>query len=822
MKLALKMLGRDWRGGELQLLFACLVLAVATVSGITHFSATLQASLMQQSKDFLAGSMVLSSPRPVSAEWLDEARSRNIKLSENVGMASMAYANEKMQLASLKAVSTGYPLRGQLRIADHPYSAESRVVQHGPAVGEAWLASSMASLLEISPGDQIEIGKTSLLFSKVLVDEPDRGFAMFSVGPRVMINLTDLASADLIMPGSRVSYRYQFDAADADMASYKAWLEPQLQDSHRLRTLDDAQPRLAEALQRAERFLLLAGSLAVMLSGLAIAMSAQRYCQRHFDHVAILKTLGMTEGRVLGLFATSLLLLALLASVVGGLAGFGLKSLFEQVFAEYLVDVAEVSLWRPWLFGLATAMVSLLAFAWPPLRALQKTSAMAVLRDLVPVDPLSQTLRLLIAGAGSVALLMIYTQSWFLSLGLLGGLAALTLVVGLLSRALLSVPRRFSRLASPLGLAWANLQRHRRHTQLQLMVYSSALMLVGLLWAVRSDLLDDWRASLPENTPNHFMVNVAEYEVENLRQQLTQAGVATETIFPMVRGRLTHINGESVRTQVTKEEQRSIDRELNLTWNDELPPKNVVEQGEWWRGDGSDGVSIESRLAERLGLGLGDELRFQIGADILDTKIQSIRSLDWQQMRPNFYFIFPTGVLNQFPATYITSVYLGAEQKPMLTGLMREFPTITVIEMDVIIAQINSTVDRVSQAIEIVFGLVLLATAAVLIASILASQRERRRDNALLRTMGGTSPLLWRACGWEFIVLGLAANLIACFGAELSLAAIQSQLLGIDPSFHPQLWLVLPAISIPVLVLIGIASSRASLYEPPVVLLRDS
>lgn len=822
MKLALKMLGRDWRGGELQLLFACLVLAVATVSGITHFSTTLQASLMQQSKDFLAGSMVLSSPRPVDQQWLDEAENRGISISQNVGMASMAFANERMQLASLKAVSDGYPLRGVLRISERAFSADNTTVTHGPAPGEVWLASSMAGLLNVSPGDLIEIGKTRLVYSKILVDEPDRGFAMFSVGPRVMMHLDDLDSADLIHPGSRVSYRYQFDADDMAMASFKAWLEPQLEESHSIRTLEDAQPRLAEALQRAERFLLLAGSLAVMLSGLAIAMSAQRYCQRHYDHVAILKTLGMTEGKVLGLFATSLLLLAFLASIIGGLAGWGLKALFEQVFAEYLVDISDVSLWRPWLFGLATALVSLLAFAWPPLRALQKTSAMAVLRDLVPVDPLSQGLRLLIAGLGSVALLMIYTQSWFLSVGLLGGLAALTLVVGVFAKAMLAVPRGASRLASPFGLAWANLQRHRRHTQLQLMVYSSALMLVGLLWAVRSDLLDDWRASLPADTPNHFMVNVAEYEVDALRDQLTQAGVATETIYPMVRGRLTHINGESVRSQVTKEEQRSIDRELNLTWNDELPLKNVVEEGEWWQGDSADGVSIESRLAERLGLKLGDRLRFQIGADVLDTYIQSVRSLDWQQMRPNFYFIFPPQRLENYPATYITSVYLGPEHKPILTPLMRAFPTVTIIEMDVIIAQINSTVDRVSQAIEIVFGLVLLATAAVLVASILASQRERRRDNALLRTMGATSPLLWRACGWEFIMLGVAANLIACLGAELSLAAIQSQLLGIDPSIHWQLWWTLPAISVPVLVLIGIASSKASLFEPPVVLLRDS
>ncbi|MEY3017425.1 MAG: hypothetical protein RL336_560 [Pseudomonadota bacterium] len=820
--LALKMLGRDWRSGELSLLFACLVLAVATVSGITHFSSTLQASLLQQSKDFLAGSLVLSSPRPVDAVWLQRAEQDGLKVSETVTMASMAYANDTMQLGSLKAVSDSYPLRGSLRVSPEPFSPAVASSTRGPQQGNVWLASSIASLLKVSPGDRVEIGNTSLRFERVIVDEPDRGFSMFSVGPRVLMSLDDLAAAALILPGSRVSYAYQFDGEEAALIDYKTWLQPQLRDSHRLRTLDDAQPNLAEALQRAERFLLLAGSLAVMLSGLAIAMSAQRYCQRHFDHVAILKTLGMTEGRIIGLFAISLFVLALLASVVGGAIGWGIKLLFEQIFAEYIVIQSSTSFWRPWLFGLATAFVSLVAFAWPPLRALQKVSPMAVLRDLIPADPMSRGLRWLVAAVGSLGLLMIYTQSWFLSLGLMLGLGVLSLVVALVARAILAIPRGIGRLASPWGLAWATLQRHKRHTQLQLIVYSAALMMVGLLWAVRTDLLVDWRASLPDNTPNHFLVNVAAYEVETLRAQLNQAGVATEMIFPMVRGRLTHINGESVRTQVTKEDQRSIDRELNLTWNEVLPPKNDIIEGQWWRGDGSDGVSIEARLASRLGLVVGDELRFQIGADVLETSIQSIRALDWQQMRPNFYFIFPPGALEKFPATYITSVYLTPAQKHVLTRLMRQFPTVTIIEMDAIIEQINTTVDRVSQAIEIVFALVLLATAAVLTASILASQRERKRDNALLRTMGATSPLLWQACFVEYLLLGVAANLIACVGAELSLAAIQTQLLSMEASLHPQLWGVLPVVSVPVLVCLGVVSSRASLYEPPIALLRDN
>ena len=820
--LALKMLARDWRSGELSLLFACLVLAVATVSGITHFSATLQASLLHQSKDFLAGSLVLSSPRPVESSWLQKAEQEGLALSETVTMASMAYANDTMQLGALKAVSARYPLRGQLRVADKPFSSDVQSRAHGPERGDVWLASSMASLLKVAPGDWVEIGNVALRYSKVIIDEPDRGFSMFSVGPRVLMNLDDLAAADLILPGSRVSYTYQFDGEEADLARYNLWLKPLLGDSHRLRTLDDAQPNLAEALQRAERFLLLAGSLAVMLSGLAIAMSTQRYCQRHFDHVAILKTLGMTEARIIGLFAVSLFLLAILASVFGGVIGWGIKRLFEQIFAEYIVIQDGASFWRPWLLGLATALVSLIAFAWPPIRALQKVSPMAVLRDLVSIDPMSRGLRWLVAAAGSLGLLMIYTQSWFLSIGLLLGIGVLSAVVALVARAMLMIPRGAGSLASPLGLAWATLQRHKRHTQLQLMVYSAALMMVGLLWAVRTDLLQDWRASLPENTPNHFLVNVAEYEVDTLREQLSSAGVATEMIFPMVRGRLTHINGESVRTQVTKEEQRSIDRELNLTWNETLPPKNDITEGSWWRGDGSDGVSIEARLATRLELKLGDQLRFQIGADVVDVAIQSIRTLDWQQMRPNFYFIFPSGALEDFPATYITSVYLTPSQKSLLTGLMRQFPTVTIIEMDAIIEQINTTVDRVSQAIEIIFTLVLLATAAVLTASILASQRERKRDNALLRTMGATSPLLWRACLVEFVLLGVAANLIASVGAELSLAAIQTQLLSIDVSLHPQLWLILPAISVPVLVCLGVVSSRASLFEPPIALLREN
>jgi len=821
VSLALKMLLRDWRSGELNLLFACLLIAVATVSGISGFAERLSESLQQQSKDFLAGSLVLSSSRGIDQQWLEQAQAMGLSYSTTINMPSMAFANDRLQLSAIKAVSEKYPLRGQLKITTTQFSTETSSVQHGPARGEVWVASNLATLLNVDIGDDIEIGNITLKLGAYLVDEPDRGFEMFSIGPRVMMHSADIELAGLIMAGSRVSYGVQFDGEAAALKEFQAWLNDHIGEGHRLRTIDDAQPRLAESLQRANNFLILAGSLAVLLAGLAIAMSTQRYCQRHYSHVAMLKTLGMTRPEVMRLYMTSLLSLAILATLIGGLLGLGVEAMFVAALRD-VVSLAEMQLsWYAWGLGAATAFISLLAFAWPALYGLQQTSAINVLRDLIPPNPMGLALRICLAVMGSFALIFLYTQSWLLAVGLLLGVGLIVIVVYLSVGLLFKMPRKGISVASPLGLAWSNILRHKQPSSIQLVVYACALMLVAILWAVRTDLLDEWRQQLPAGTPNHFLMNVANHQVEPIRALLESAEVSVETIYPMVRGRLTHINDKQVRTLVSKENMRAIDRELNLTWNEQLPYKNEVIEGQWWQGE-NDGVSVEQRLAGNLKLELNDSLRFQIGDVEVNTYVQSIRSLDWQQMRPNFYFVFPPNSLSDEAANYITSFYLSAEQKALLSDLIRQFPTVTVIEMDAVIAQIEQTIERVSQAVEIVFVLVLIATILVIIASILASQHERQRDNALLRVIGAQSPFLWRSCGLEYLLLGVIASILACLAAEASLALLQIKFMNMDASFHVSMWWGLPLFSLPLVIVIGLRASKSSLYQSPGVLLRNT
>jgi putative ABC transport system permease protein len=821
VNLAFKMLLRDWRSGELNLLFACLLVAVATVTGISGFAERLSESLYQQSKDFLAGSLVITSSKPISTDLLNIAQSQGLRSAVTTSMPSMAYANGKLQLTALKAVSPGYPLRGNLKISSAPFATSFQNVTTGPLQGEVWIASNMASLLDVSLGDRIEIGNIDLVITAFLIDEPDRGFEMFSMGPRVMMHLDDIAAAGLIMAGSRVSYSAQFDGDKETISKFKIFLESQIDEHQRIRTIDDAQPRLAESLERANNFLMLAGALAVMLAGLAIAMSTQRYCQRHYNHVAMLKTLGMTRPQIMKLYMTSLVLLAVVATILGGFIGLLVESLFVQAIRDF-VELADMSFsWYAWGLGAATAFISMLTFAWPALYGLQKTSAMNVLRDLIPPNPIGFVWRIVLAATGTFILILMYTHSWLLALGLLFGVGIIVFVVNIFVGLLFKLPRKGISVASSFGLAWSNILRHRHPSSIQLVVYSCALMLVAILWAIRTDLLNDWRQQLPAGTPNHFLVNVAPEQVPLIQSFLTSNQIEVETIYPMVRGRLTHINDQLVRTLVSKENMRSIDRELNLTWNEQLPLKNEIVAGEWWQGN-NDGVSIEQRLAERLDIKLNDSLRFQIGDLEVNTYVQSIRSLDWQQMRPNFYFMFAPGSLSDETSTYITSFFLDPSKKALLSELIQQFSTVTIIEMDSVIAQIEQTIERVSAAIEIVFILVLLATVLVIIASILASQHERQRDNALLRVLGAQSPFLWRSCGLEYVLMGCLASVLACLAAEASLALLQIKFMGMTANIHLSIWWGIPLFSLPLVIIIGLRASKASLYQSPGVLLRNS
>ncbi|HBQ39531.1 MAG TPA: ABC transporter permease, partial [Halieaceae bacterium] len=737
------MLARDWRGGELGVLVAALVLAVAVVSGISAFTTRLQTALAQESHRFLAADRVVRSGREAPADWLQEASRLGLGTAQVLTFPSMVYAGEEgMVLASVKAVSDAYPLRGELRYSDQPFG-DLITGGRGPEPGTVWLDSRLFPLLDTAIGDTVAVGEAEFRVVAAARTEPDQGGSFLGLGPRVLMHYADIAATAVVQPGSRVEYRQLYAGEPAAVESFERWLQPQLGEGQRLLDVNEGQPGLGEALERAESFLLLAGSLGVVLAGVAIALAARRFSERHNDYVAIMKSLGATSGSITRLYGRSLFLLGLLATLLGCSLGWALQSAFFNLFGDQLPVAPGPAGIRPYGIGAATALVCLLCFAWPPLRRLSQASPLRVLRRDMPQEQ-RRTLTDYAVGLAAVSSLMWwYSGDWKITLAVLSGLAA-TVLLGLgLALTLLRGGRLVGMSAGSIWrLALAGLQRRGTANALQVVIFAMAIMLLLVLLLVRTSLIDTWQTQLPENTPNHFALNIAPEDVQGVEQLLRSGDIPGAPLYPMIRGRILSVNGVALPQTDDPEEGRR-QREANFTWADTLPGDNRLLEGRWWapRSDAAE-VSLEVEFAERFGVGLGDSIGFQVGSEPFEATVTSIRELDWQSFNPNFWLVFPPRLLAPYPATFMTSFYLQPEQKPFLNGFIRQFPTVTVVEMDVVVAQVRGIVSQVSAAVELVLAVIMAAGALVLVAGVQASVDARMHESSILRALGARRRLV--------------------------------------------------------------------------------
>jgi putative ABC transport system permease protein len=819
------MLGRDWRGGELGVLLSALVLAVAVVTGISAFTTRLQVALERESHRFLAADLVVRSRDALPADWLDEARGRGLGVAETLSFTSMVFSEgERSSLASIKAVSAAYPLRGDLRMSDAPFG-EARLAEGGPEPGSVWMDSRLFPLLDVKPGDSLFVGDARLRVAGAVRAEPDRSVSFVDVGPRVLMHVDDIPATGVIQPGSRVSYRQLFAGERGAMSAFTDWLKPRLQPGQRLIEVSEGQPGVGNALARAESFLLLAGSLGVILAGIAIALAARRFSERHADYVAILKSLGATAPDVSRLYGTSLLALGAMATLGGCLLGAVLQALAFRVFGDSLPLQPGPSGFRPYAMGAATAITCLLAFAWPPLRRLAAASPLRVLRRDMPEES-RRSLRDYFLGLAAVALLMWwYSGDPVLTMAVLAGLAVSVALGLVLALTLLRGGRMVGmRAGSVWRLGLANLQRRGGANALQVVIFSMAVLLLLVLTMIRTTLIDSWETQIPADAPDHFVINIAPEELDAVDRRLRAADIQSEPLYPMIRGRIMAVNGEALpeRGEVQEDEGRR-QREANFTWSRDVPPGNELVAGRWWSaGSEAAEVSLEEEFAERLGVAVGDKLELLIGSRALSVEVSSLRRLDWQSMQPNFFMVFPPGLLADFPATYMTSFHLGAERKDFLNGFIREFPTVSVFEMDVVIAQLRSIVSQVSTAVELVLAVILLAGALVLIAGVQASVDSRRREGALLRALGARRGLLLGALAIEFASLGFFAGLLAVIGAELSTFVLQVFVMELSYQASPWLWPPSILGTAAVIGLLGVVSCRASVSVAPLQVLREA
>lgn len=827
LRLAWRLFWRDLRAGELTLLIAALILAVAATTTLRFFSSSLEQSLGQQAARLMGADLVISSSRGIRDEWLTLAKQQSLQTTQSLEFSSVAQQGENFQLSSVKAISNTYPLRGQLKVR-----LANGVIhtQATPATGTVWVEERLLNLLNTQTGKQLTIGDANFVIAGIIEEDTDRsgGFSAFS--PSILMNMADVPATHIIQVGSRVNYRLLLAGSRSHLHNFQQQATSLLQVEERLIDIKTANKQLNKPLQTATDYLSLAAIAAVLLSGIAVALAARRFSERHLDGIALMRSLGSSRQQLVHLYSGQLVFIWLSAMVAGGLIGFTCSLVLFQLLATLLpVAELEFSLVQPLMTGVATATLTLIGFALPAFIRLYHVSPLRVMRRELSPTPLSAISITAIALLALFVLLVVETGNFILtSLVLLGGLF-LAIVLGSLCYRLLVRLRNSSIAAqSPsLNAAVAALSREPRATVAQLLALALGLTAILLVGTIRDELLAQWRHDLPAKTPNQFAVTIPADNVDALKQYLVQQQWQATSFYPVVRGRLVAINGQPTAAKNAtptndKEDgkDRVFDRELNLTWTTDLPENNELLEGRWFSGQQQE-VSLESGLAKRLSLKLGDSLTLQMAEGTVTAKVTSLRKVDWDSFQPNFYLVFPRHSLENYPATYLTSFYVPPADKQQLSTLIRTFPTVIFIDLAAMLNEVQKLLAQVSQGVQVILVFIVLAGILVLLASIAASLDARRHEAALLRALGASRRQLQQRVGLELLLLGVLAGLLAVIMTEIIAAALAIQLLDSTPQVHGLLWLFTPLASGALTTTIGLLSLRHVWAVSPMVVLRD-
>ena len=817
LRLALRALRREWRSGELAVLWLSLSIAVAALSGVGFLVDRIGHAVELQASEVLAADLRVESDAPIAPVEQATARQFGLATSSLTTMLSSIFNGDANQLSNVRAVGSGYPLRGELTVADRPFA--TGVVTHDiPGPGEAWPDSRLAAALGASVGSELTVGSRSLRVTRVLISRPDQSSTFVELASALLINDADLPSTQLIRPGSRVDYVLLLSGTHSSLAAFRSWHQLHETPHERVADVADASPQIGDASRRAARFLALASLVAVLLCAVAIAMSARSYVRRHLDVVALMKTLGASRRLVLAVSLWQLLLMAAVASAIGALTGWFTQLWLVKVLQGFLrSDLPPATLW-PALVGFVVASTILAGFALPSLLQLTRVPALRVLRRDVGAPALSlcaagAPVVLAIAGVVYSALEDVRLSLWFLA-----GICAAVLV---LAAGGLALVRLASHVRGTAGAAWrygiANLARRRAESTTQIVAFGLGVMLLLALAILRDDLIVDWRASLPANVPNYFFVNVASDQRENFEQELKSQGARVTRMLPVVRGRLVAINDEPTASMRFSDPRgrRFAEREQNLSWADTLGDDNRIVAGRWWSPEdrGKPLVSLSIEYRDSMGLKIGDRLRFDVAGESFDVTIASFRDDKWDSFRPNFFVLFAPGVLDASAGTYMTSAYLTPSSGAM-AQLVHRFPGVSIFNIGDLLSQIRAVIDKAVTAVQSVFIFTLLAGLTLLLAAVQASREERLYETAILRVLGAHRSMIFASMLVDFALIGALAGLLAASGASVG-GAWLAHTLDLKYRFDALLWIVGVVGALIVVGTAGTLATRSVVRVPP-------
>ncbi|MFN4148018.1 MAG: ABC transporter permease [Rhodocyclaceae bacterium] len=781
-----RMLARDLRAGELTVVFVALVLAVAALTSVGFLADRVRHAVEREAHQLLGGDLLLSADHPWPDAWRDAARRHGLQLAESALLLSMVGSSDGaggVQLAEIKAISAGYPLRGTLQVEPGEKIGAGGTAPLPPQ-GSVWPDERLAGVLALKPGTRLRIGELTATVSGVLTLDPERGIDPFAFAPRLIITFDDLAATGLIQPGSRITWRLHLAGDDRAVSAFRVWAQAHLGRGEKLEALDNARPEVRIIIERAERFLRLAALLTVVLATIAVGMAARRFSERHLDACAVMRCLGASERQLLLIHGGEFILLGGLATVIGGFGGLLAQEALHGWLAGVLAERLPAPGILPWLQGIAVAAVLVVGFVVPPLLRLKSVPTLRVLRrEWGKIEPLSMASYLL--GAFCLAALIFWLSAEARLAGvILGGFLAAVLIYALAGQLLLGLLVRLGARFAAGGwrMGVASLRRHRSAALVQVVALALGLTTLLLLSLVKTDLLAAWQTKLPPDAPNRFLINIQPEQRVAVSEFLSHAGLPTPRLEPMVRGRLVAVNGRPVapRDYAGERAKRLVEREFNLTQRDDLPPGNAIVAGHWFSAGAAMQFSVEQGLAETLGLKLADELTFEVAGQRMSGAVTSLRKLDWDSMRVNFFVIAPLGTLDHRPTSYITSFHLPPGREDVIRELVQTFPNITVIDVAALVKQLEKMVGQVIGAVQLVFLFALCAGFAVSYAAIEASNDARGHELAVMRALGGRGRQLRQGVLAEFAVQGIVAGLLAGVGATAIATVLAQQVFRLD------------------------------------------
>ena len=830
LRLAFSMLRRDWRAGEWRVLLLALVLAVGSISTVGLFSDRVRQALQQESHSLLGADLRITSIRPIPKAYREAALQQGLRVTTTASFPTMVSTANENLLSEIQVLEEGYPLRGKIQIADASDNGSSNheelpptlghTAEAIPARGTLWADERLMRRMLVQLGDEVTIGSLHLRLVARVLKDVDQAVSFASVAPRVQINLADLAATGLVQEGSRINYRLLVAGENKQVEDFHNWAKEHIKSGEKVEDVRDARPEIRQAMERAEQFLGLAALMAFVLAGVAMALAARQFIHRHLDSCAVMRCLGATQAQVLRIFLFQFLLLGMAAVILGGLIGWGVQAALVQAVETLRAANLPAPSWLPLLQGSASGMALLLGFTFLPLWQLKSVPPLRVIRRELGI-PTANTGLMYVSGGLVLGLLFLW-QAGSIKLGLtvMGGLAAVLLLFGFVAWASLRLLATL-----PLGNrnVFANLARHGRGNAVQIVALSLGGMSLLLLTLVRTELMQNWQERLPFDAPNRFIVNVQQDQRVPVQAFFAKQELAPPSLFPMVRGRLITINERSIKSEDYPDPRARalVERETNLSWSADVPQGNTLVQGKWWTPADQPGIaaikeiSLEDGLAKTLGINIGDRLTYDIAGSEFSAKVINLRKVRWDTMQVNFFVITAPGMLENYPASFLSSFYLPPDKIRAGDALLKTFPNLLVIDTEAIITQVRHIMNQIAKTLGAVFMFTLLSGLAVLYAALLATQDERIYQSAIMRTLGADSRYLRRQHLIEFAVLGALSGLFAAAGSAALGWVLAKYVLEIPFTPPAMLWLASISGGMLIVMLSGWLVTRKVVKLPP-------